>query len=162
MGYGINFTITWNKVRPSLTWVLAQFWDKCPVFSTPAAAHEPEEVQSKFFWGTCFGNVGSFCSAAYRLPEVYGCQGTALSWSLSILLRRVLPTNIIWQLICKRREGHPVFKPDFIRVQLGWLRTWCLKREEGLWLLEALMLCPMCCRFKYGQVLLEHVDTRAL
>lgn len=87
----------------------------------PAAAHEPEEVQSKFFWGSCFGNVRPFCSAAYRLPEIYGCQGTLLSWSLSILsvlLRKVLPTNVILQLICKRRESHPVFKPDFIDVQI--------------------------------------------
>lgn len=150
---------------PWLIWVLAWLWDECPVFSTPAAAHEPEEVQSKFFWGTCFRNVGSFCSAAYRLPEIYGCQGTALSWSLSVLsvlLKRVLPTNIIWQVICKRRESHPVLKSDFIGVQLGCLRTWCPKREEGLWLLEGFVLCPMCCRFKYGQVLLEHVDTRTL
>lgn len=90
------------------------------MLSTPAAAHEPEEVQSKFFWGACFGNVRPFCSAAYRLPEIHGCQGTVLSWSLSILsvlLRRVLPTNVILQLICKRGESHPIFRPDFIGVQ---------------------------------------------
>lgn len=109
----------------------------------PAAAHEPEEVQSKFFWGACFGNVRPFCSAAYRLPEIHGCQGTVLSWSmsiLSVLLRRVLPTNVILQLICKRRESHLVFRPDFIGVQIelfedmisprgrkdcGWWRTEC-------------------------------------
>lgn len=104
-----------------LIWVPAWLWDECPVFSMPATAHEPEEVQSKFFWGSCFGNVRPFCSAAYRLPEIYGCQGTLLSWSLSILsvlLRKVLPTNVILQLICKRRESHPIFKPDFIDVQI--------------------------------------------
>lgn len=37
---------------------------------------------------------------------------------LSIILRKVLPTNVILQLICKRREDRPVFKAYFIDVQI--------------------------------------------
>lgn len=122
VGYGINSTITWKVVGSYLTLSCSNWvWDEYPDFSMTATAHELEEIQSKFFWGTCFGNVRPFRSAPYRLPEIYGCQGIVLSWSLSILsavLRRVLPTNVILQLTCKRRESHWFFKPALTAVQI--------------------------------------------
>lgn len=40
------------------------------------------------------------------------------SASLSVLLGRVLLISVTFQLICKRKKGHPVFRPHFRDVQM--------------------------------------------
>lgn len=55
------------------------------------------------------------CLKSMDVKVQFFCQSLSV---LPVLLGRVLLKSVSLQLICKRRKGHSVFKPDFRDVQI--------------------------------------------